>query len=151
MSKKTLLVSACLLGKPCRYDGKANTLNSLIETKEDFHILSVCPEVLGGLSTPRIPAERLGDKVINQEGLDVTENFQKGAKKVLAMIEGKKIDFAILKSKSPSCGFGNIYDGTFSKHLIEGNGIMAEALVEKDIPIYNENNWEEALLKIELF
>ena len=129
------LVSACLVGINCRYDGKNKLDKKLLKLFKQGKLIPVCPEQLGGLTTPRIPAEQLGEKVITKDGQNVTENFIKGAKETLKIAKQFEIKEAILKSKSPSCGFGEIYDGTFSGKTKKGNGITADMLHKAGIKI----------------
>lgn len=137
MSK--IIVSACLLGCECRYDGKKKPNEYVIALAKSHTLIPICPEQMGGLPTPRIPSEICGDKVINSEGKDVTNEYQKGAQMALniAKLNGAKI--AILKAKSPSCGKGFVYDGTFSRQLIEGNGVTVDLFLQNGINIYTEN------------
>ena len=125
-----ILVSACLLGEPCRYDGKSKPNEAVISLKEKHTLIPVCPEVLGGLKTPRIPAEVQGDRVVRVDGYDVTKEYINGAKITL--------DIAILKSKSPSCSNKQIYDGTFTRTLIDGKGITARLLEKNGIKVIDE-------------
>ena len=129
--KEKLLVSACLLGENCKYSGGNNYCSDVEKLRKRFEIISVCPEQLGGLPTPRVPAERVGDMVLTREGQDVTEAFQRGAEKTLAIARAEGIAGAVFQVRSPSCGHGMIYDGTFSGRLIPGKGVTAE-LLEKD-------------------
>ncbi len=108
-----ILVSACLLGDNCKYDGSSNKNDELIKLLKDYEIIKVCPECLGGLSIPRIPAEIKNDRIINKEGIDVTNEYLLGAKKTLEIARRNNIKVAILKKNSPSCGSNKIYDGTF--------------------------------------
>ena len=112
---------------------------------EKYEIVPICPEVLGGLPTPRIPSEIINNKVINQEGTDVTLEYITGANKALQILKDNNIKIAILKAKSPSCGKGEIYDGTFSHTIIEGNGITAKLFLENDILVLNEYNFHQYL------
>ena len=139
-----IILSKCLAGCKCRYDGKDNKTDWCAKLCEKYEVVEVCPEVLGGLSIPRIPSERLGNRVINREGLDVTEAFCKGAEKALELIGASKNVIAVLKAKSPSCGSGAIYDGSFSGTLKEGDGIFAEQLKQKGIPVFTELQEAEA-------
>lgn len=127
------------MGAGCRYDGKSIHLDRLDELKEKYNLIPICPELLGGLGTPRSPAEKVGDKVINKEGQDVTTYFQRGAEKALKIAKMYDCKYAILKEKSPSCGIGKIYDGTFSGTLVEGNGITAELLMKNGISVIGES------------
>ncbi len=138
------LVSACLAGVNCRYDGRASVDERVIELVNQGKAIPVCPEQLGGLSTPRISCELVnqpGDrKIINKEGIDRTEEFQLGAERTLAIAKALGISKAIMKSKSPSCGCGQIYDGTFSGTLIPGNGMAAELLLQNGIEVITEKD-----------
>lgn len=140
-----IAVSSCLLGINCKYNGKSNYNEDIIQLKEKHELIPICPEVLGGLPTPRVPSEIINDKVVNQEGLDVTINYNDGANKALKILKENDIKIAILKSKSPSCGKGQIYDGTFTHTLILGNGITTQLFLENDILVLNENNFKEYL------
>lgn len=139
------LVSACLLGVNCKYNGKNNKNDKVIEFLKDKKFIMVCPEELGGLSTPRIPCEIVSEKInnnieiINKEGKNLTENFLKGANEVLQIAKNNNIKKAILKSKSPSCGKGLIYDGSFTSRLIKGDGITTRLLKKNKINIFTED------------
>ena len=132
-----IAVSACLLGENCKYSGGNNLSPVIAELVKDHTVIPVCPEQLGGLPTPRIPAERAGDRVVNALGEDVTAQFEMGAEKALAAVLENGAELAILQPRSPSCGCGIIYDGTFSKTLVKGNGVFAEKLLEHGIKILN--------------
>ena len=138
------IISACLLGENCKYSGGNNYCQWVAEFAEKHKYIAVCPECEGGLPVPRPPAEIAGDRVINTEGADVTAEFVEGAKlsyeraKTAAMELGETIEGAILKAKSPSCGRGKIYDGTFSKTLIEGDGHFVRLLKADDITVITE-------------
>ena len=134
-----ILISGCLLGLKCRYDGKEKKLPEIEKLIEVYNLIPVCPEQLGGLPTPRIPAERVNNKVVNQAGVDVTKEYQLGAEEALKVAKLYNCKKAILKEKSPSCGCGKIYDGTFSKNLIVGNGITADLLLKNGIEIFGES------------
>lgn len=140
-----IAVSSCLLGINCKYNGKSNYNEEIIKLKEKYEIIPICPEVLGGLPTPRIPSEIINNKVINQEGIDVTKNYIDGANKALQILKDNNIKIVILKAKSPSCGKGEIYDGTFSHTIIEGNGITSQLFLDNNITIYNEINFKNYL------
>lgn len=137
-----ILVSACLLGLSCRYCGDGNYHQTIDHLKEEHHIIPVCPEQLGGLPTPRASVEILQGRAINCNGEDVTEQFEKGAEEVLKIAKMFDCKKAILKSKSPSCGFGIIYDGTFSKTKISGNGFTAQCLSDHGIKVCSEMDFE---------
>ncbi len=134
-----VIVSACLLGLCCRYDCKITKNENVLSFIKNETVIPVCPEQLGGRPTPRKPVEILNGKVIEKNGTDHTDEFLLGAEQTLKIAKLNNIKTAILKSKSPSCGFGKIYDGTFSKTLINGNGITAELLNQNGIEIKNEN------------
>ena len=142
-----ILVSRCLLGEPCRYDGKSKPVPAVEQLQAAGHtLIPVCPEVLGGLSTPRPPAECQPDaRVINREGVDVTKEYQQGAKLALKLARQHGCTLAVLKAKSPSCGNRQIYDGTFSGSFRAGDGVAAELLKENGIQVYGESEIEELL------
>ncbi len=130
-----ILISSCLLGENCNYKG-GNSKNELfIKLGKCVEYLSICPEIIGGLSTPRTPAERSGERIITKTGEDVTDEFFKGASKTLETAIKNRCTLAVLKGRSPSCGFEKIYDGTFSGRLIDGNGVTADFLIEEGINI----------------
>ncbi len=141
--KEKLLISACLLGTPCRYDGKSVVCEKACLLSEKYELVPICPEVTGGLKTPRIPSERSGDRVINKEGGDVTRNFINGALEALKLAKEEGIKKALLKERSPSCGRGRIYDGSFSGKLVEGDGVAAELLMKNGISVYTESEIEK--------
>lgn len=138
--KPSILVSACLLGVACRYDGKDNAINNIQQLQDKYHLVPICPEVAGGLPTPRVPAERLGSRVINKVGQDVTSYFQKGAEQALQLAQEHQCICALLKARSPSCGVGSIYDGTFTKQLVAGHGVTADLLQQHNILLYTEED-----------
>lgn len=140
-----ILVSACLLGIGCRYDGKEKANDRVLKllNDPDVVLIPVCPEQLGGLPTPRIASERSGDRVVNQAGEDVTAQYWKGAEAALKMAEVYGCKKAILKERSPSCGCGAIYDGSFSRQTIPGNGVTAELLLNHGIVVLGESKLEE--------
>ena len=120
------IVSACLAGIKCTWNDEARPCQKVIELIKQGKAIPVCPEQLGGLSTPRIPAEKKGNKVFRKDGKDITAEFEKGAKEALRIAKLINCKEAIIKAKSPSCGSGKIYDGTFSGKLIKGNGVFAK-------------------------
>jgi len=134
------LCSACLLGINCRYDGKIIPNDEVIRLAKKEILIPVCPEQLGGLSTPREPSEQKGEKVITILGVDVTRNFIKGAEQVLTLAQIYGIKEAILKQESPSCGCGRIYDGTFSNRLIQGDGVTTILLKKNKIKVITEQD-----------
>lgn len=134
-----ILVSACLLGADCKYNQKNNDCQRVRELIKGHEIVPVCPEIMGGLPTPRIPAEICGDRVITKDGRDVTAQYQKGASETLKLAKLYGCNLAVLKERSPSCGCGMVYDGTFSKTLTEGDGITAAVLKKNGIQVAGEN------------
>ena len=144
-SKEPLLISACLTGASCRYDGNRQPLPELPRLMARYHLIPVCAEQLGGLPTPRVPAERAGNHVLNRNGADVTVQFVSGAEEVLRLAQQFGCNKALLKERSPSCGYGEIYDGTFSGTKIPGNGVTAQLLADHGIQIFGESHWEELL------
>jgi len=140
-----LLISACLVGENCRYDGK-NCFNPLIEKlKAKYELILICPEYMGGLPIPRAPSERRDGMVMSSKGVDVSVEYEIGAKLSLFLARENNVVGAVLKEKSPSCGTHFIYDGTFSHVLIEGMGVTAELLHQHHIPVYSEDQIEELL------
>lgn len=135
------LISACLLGAECKYSGGSNALpeDTLAALREKYELIPVCPECYGGLTTPRAPSERRGDKVVSKTGADVTAQFQRGAQTALHLAEIFGARLAILKENSPSCGSGTIYDGTFTGTLTQGDGVTAELLKKHGIKVIGEN------------
>lgn len=140
------LVSACLIGINCRYDGKNTCNKDLEKLMKEGKVIPVCPEVLGNMPIPRESCEIITDgngirKVISKSGIDYTSNFEEGARKTLEICKALNIEKAILQSRSPSCGYRKIYDGTFRSNFIEGNGITADLLSENGIEVYTELDW----------
>lgn len=136
-----LIVSACLAGFPCRYDGKKAINPAVQQLVKEGKAIPVCPEQLGGLPTPRSAAEMKAGKVINTDGDDVTEAFEKGAAVVLEIAQQYGCKDALLKARSPSCGKGLVYDGTFSGILTAGNGKTADLLMRNGITVMTEEEW----------
>lgn len=130
-----VLVSACLLGDNCKYDGGNNRNESVIKFAASHKVVPVCPEVLGGLTSPREPSELIGNRVINKEGVSVDEQFRTGAKRALTIALDNEVDMAVLQSRSPSCGVNEVYDGTFTGTLIPGRGIFAQMLVDAGVNV----------------
>ena len=133
-----ILVSACLLGVCCRYDGQSKACLAALELLKRHELIPICPEQLGGLPTPRPPAEIQGNRVINREGVDVTAQYQKGAEEAARLYQLFHCDCAVLKARSPSCGCGEIYDGSFSGTLISGDGITAQTLKRLGVRVLTE-------------
>lgn len=135
-----ILVSRCMLGEPCRYDGRSVPVPELEKLRQAGHVLiPVCPEVLGGLPTPRSPAERQPDgRVVNRAGEDVTAAYLEGAGRTLALALEAGCTLAVLKAKSPSCGCHEIYDGSFTGRLVPGQGVAARLLEESGVRVVDE-------------
>ncbi|MBR6744933.1 MAG: DUF523 domain-containing protein [Clostridia bacterium] len=139
---KTLLISACLLGVACRYDGLSKPLDREIldALKKQYQLIPICPEIMGGLPTPRVPAEITPERtVFRRDGADVTENYGRGAREALRLAELFSCEAALLKERSPSCGSGRIYDGSFTKTLTDGDGIAAALLKKSGIRVVGES------------
>lgn len=143
-----ILISACLLGCACRYDGKSKPHPLAQELARRGLAVPVCPEQLGGLSTPRTPSERQGQRVVMQNGRDVTAEYRRGAEEALAIARLYGCQIAVLKERSPSCGHGEIYDGTFTGRLTDGDGVTAELLRENGITVYGESDLADLLHKL---
>lgn len=145
-----ILISACLVGVNCKYNGSNNLDEKIKKLFKEGHAILVCPEQLGGLSTPRVPCEIVDynkKTVVNKFGKDVSEEFLKGANETLKITKELGINIAILKQRSPSCGFGEIYDGTFSGNIKKGNGITANLLLQNGIKIFTEESIDELIKK----
>ena len=138
-----ILVSACLLGKNCKYNGGNNLNQGVLGFIEGHEVIGVCPEQLGGLSTPRLPAEMVEGVVTNKEGVSVDAEFRKGAQTALAAALEKKVDLAILQSRSPSCGVKEIYDGSFSGKKVKGQGVFARLLTKYGIKVLDAEDIAE--------
>ena len=135
---KKLLISACLMGINCRYDGGNTKLENLNELQKQFELIPVCPETLAGLPCPRLPLEITGNRVVNRCGEDYTEAFHRGAECALEIWKSSGCPKVLLQSRSPSCGKGVIYDGSFTGKKIAGNGIFAQKLVDANAEVYSE-------------
>lgn len=138
-----ILVSACLLGTNCKYNGGNNLNQSVLVFIEGHEVIGICPEQLGGLSTPRLPAEIVDGVVTNKEGVSVDNEFRKGAQEALAVALENKVDLAILQSRSPSCGVKEIYDGSFSGKKIQGQGVFAKLLSARGIKVLDAEDIAE--------
>ena len=136
---KKILVSACLFGNNCRYKGDNCLSEKLLDLGKDNVLIPVCPEQLGGLPTPRHPAERIGEKVISDIGVDVTEEYERGANLAVEIAKANAVDYCVLKANSPSCGKGVIYDGTFTGGKREGNGVTVDKLLAEGFTVVTEN------------
>ena len=134
------LCSACLLGVKCRYDGTSKPNKKVLALLEKEVLIPVCTEQLGGLAIPRDPAERCGDAVVTRQGQDVTEKFIRGAEEVLRIAKLFSVEEVIFKQRSPSCGCGKIYDGSFSGKIISGDGVTAALLKDNGIKVITEED-----------
>jgi len=141
------LISACLIGAKCKYSGGDNRLpeKTLDALRRRYRLLPVCPEMAGGLGVPREPSERKGERVVSRSGRDVTAAYRQGANVACALGERFVCSTALLKERSPSCGCGRIYDGSFSRTLVEGNGIAAEALLANGVDVLGESEIHKLL------
>ncbi len=138
-----ILVSACLMGEPCRFDGASKRNDALVRALDGHSVVLVCPEVDGGLPCPRLPSEidvETG-RVVNTEGADVTGYFERGAELCVATARAHACRLAVLKAKSPSCGCGFVYDGSFTGTLVEGDGIAARALKAAGFSVIDEDSF----------
>ena len=140
-----ILISACLVGDKVKYDGKSNYNPKIEQLLEKYDLVPFCPEVEGGLKTPRTPSERVKDRVKTKDGRDVTKNFTTGAELALNICLYLGIRIAILKENSPSCGSSKIYDGTFTNTLKDGVGVTTELLKRKGIKVISENEIDTLL------
>ncbi len=137
--KEAILVSGCLLGIPCRYDGKSKPCDEVRALESEFRLVSVCPESMGGLPIPRDPSEIVGERVLSRDGKDVTKEYRLGAEKALQMAKNHHCRAALLKEKSPSCGTGKIHNGLFDGGLVSGYGVTAELLIKNEIAVFGES------------
>lgn len=150
-----VLVSACLLGVDCKYNGGNNKSQKLLEILDEYKFIPVCPEQLGGMTTPRRPHERVSHnsnnlgKVVDEVGTDSTDLFLKGAEETLKLAKSFKVKYAILKERSPSCGNNLIYDGSFSGRLIPGMGLTTKLLKENGIKVYSEEELPKFIEDVE--
>ncbi len=135
-----IIVSACLLGRNCKYSGGNNCSAAVLKYLEGKDYIACCPECDGGLDTPRVPSERVGDRVVSRDGLDVTAQFHKGAQRALELARQHGADTAILKERSPSCGVREIYDGSFTGTRVPGSGVTARLLAENGLRLYTEED-----------
>ena len=137
-----IVVSACLLGENCKYNVGNNKNDTVLRCIRGHEVIAVCPEMLGGLPAPRDPAEIVCGEVKNARGESLDAPFREGARRALAMLDGEDIELAILQPRSPSCGGRQIYDGTFSRRLIPGQGVFAQLLAERGIRIVEPEDLE---------
>ena len=143
---ENLLISACLLGVQCRYDGGSKPVMSTVALMEQYQLIPICPEQLGGLPTPREPSERRADTVVSRSGADVTAQFRRGAEQALHLARLYGCKAAVLKERSPSCGSGEVYDGTFSGRLTPGDAALLKA---NGIAVYGESDLDALLAQPE--
>lgn len=143
--KTKVIVSACLLGENCKYNGGNNKNDEVIALNEHFDLVPVCPECFGGLPIPRVPSEIRNGRVYSKNGDDLTEQFVLGAEQTLYIAKECNAPCALLKENSPSCAFGKIYDGTFSGNKIDGNGITAQLLYDNEIQVFGESQIKRLL------
>ena len=146
-NKELLAVSACLLGMNCKYNGGNNRLpdKTILQLEESYCMIPICPEQLGGLPTPRKPAERQGETVVMKDGTDVTKQFHDGALAAQCILRERGVRIALLKSRSPSCGKDKIYDGSFTGTLKSGDGVTAELLRSEGIKVFTEQEINQLL------
>lgn len=147
--KMRVLVSQCLLGIDCRYDGGNNFAEDMNRLMEICEVIPVCPEILGGMTTPRLPSERLDGRVVNSAGEDVTAAFDRGAQQAMRLAELYGAEYAVLKQSSPSCGSERVYDGTFTGKKIPGKGVTAERFERAGIRVYDEKHIIELIQELE--
>jgi uncharacterized protein YbbK (DUF523 family) len=145
MRKPKLIISSCLLGLPAKYNGEKNVHPLIDVLEEKYELIAVCPETLGGLEIPRDPAELRGNRVITKSGIDVTPEYEKGARVALDIAKGLSIKKSVLKERSPSCGHGLIHDGTFTEGMVEREGVCAKLFLENGIEIFRESDIKKLL------
>lgn len=139
MEKEKILISSCLLGEPVRYNG-VHVVHPLVDAlRERYELVPVCPEVMGGLPTPRPPAEIQGSRVVDREGRDVTAEYQRGAEIALKIALEEGIKLAVFQERSPSCGSGLIHDGTFTSAMVEGDGVCSRLLLDQGIRVIGDS------------
>ena len=143
-----ILISMCLLGACCRYDGQPGKIPAELEQLKDHTLIPLCPEQLGGLPTPRLPSERQAERVVMCDGTDVTAQYQRGAEQALYLARRYDCRVAILKAKSPTCGSGRIYDGSFRRTLTDGWGVTAQLLQKNGIRVYDETQIDMLLREL---
>ena len=140
-----VIVSACLAGDNCKYNGGNNLNQKMMEFLQAHEMIKVCPEVLGGLPTPRPSAEIVDGKVMNTEGKNITKEFSLGAQKAFEIVQKENLDLIILQSRSPSCGIKQIYDGTFSGNKIPGHGLFAELCIKAEYKVLDIEDIDDCL------
>ena len=139
-SDQKIVVSACLAGVPCNYKGEARPHSVVVALVASGRAVVVCPERLGGQPVPRLPAERVGDRVVTRDGTDVTESYMAGAIEALRIAQENGCKVAYLKSRSPSCGKEEIFNGKFNGTLVKGNGITAQLFIDNGIEVKSEKD-----------
>lgn len=142
MEKEPMLISACFLGIDCKYSGGNNALGDKVIAglKEKYQLVPVCPESYGGLPSPRLPSERVGERVLAKDGADVTEQYKKGAAAALRLAKLFGCKIALMKERSPSCGHDSIYDGSFTGRVVPGDGVAAELLKQNGVTVCGESD-----------
>ncbi|MBQ9228923.1 MAG: DUF523 domain-containing protein [Eubacterium sp.] len=143
--KTRIVVSACLLGECCKYNGSHNRNEAVLALQKQFEIIPVCPECFGGLPIPRVPSERRDGRVFSKDGEDVTAAFLEGAEQTLYIAQEHNCPAAVLKERSPSCGCGVIYDGSFTGALTEGNGVTTDLLLQNAIAVFGESQLQKLI------
>lgn len=144
-----VLISACLIGDNTKYDGTNNYVKDVTRLYPLCDLVIICPEVFGGLSTPRSPSEIKNGQVINKKGKDVTSNFNTGANMSLFIAKQNNVKYALLKENSPSCGSSKIYDGSFTGKKVDGKGITTTLLEKEGIKVFNEKQIDELIKLLE--
>lgn len=142
--KPPILVSACLVGVPCNHLGKSNPSRAAIALRDTHRVIAVCPEFAGGLAAPRPAAERRGERVVTHDGTDVTDAYERGARAAVGLARAAGVTEAVLKARSPSCGCHQVYDGTFTRTLVDGEGVTAGALRRAGVRVRSEEDLGEA-------
>ena len=135
-----IMISACLMGENCKYDGKNNLNEKALGLAAGNEIIAVCPELMGGLKAPRHPCEIVNGRVFGRDGTDVDAEFRRGARKCLELALREQPDLVVMQPRSPSCGAGRIYDGSFSGRLIDGNGVTAQLLIDNGFKVVTIDN-----------
>jgi len=138
-----IAVSACLIGENCKYNGGNNLNKKLMEFLKDHEVVSICPEIMGGLRAPREPVEIVDGVVRSKDGTSFHKEFRRGAELALELIKREEVDLVILQPRSPSCGVHMIYDGSFSGRLIPGSGILAKKLIEEGIRVIDSEDFHK--------
>ncbi len=137
-----ILVSACLLGRNCKYNGGNNYDENVVQFLQDKQIIPVCPEVLAGLGVPRTPIEIVNGILLDRDGNSVDAALRRAVQQILEQVSGEAIECAILKSRSPTCGVRQVYDGTFSGTLTDGSGVLAQALSDAGYQVIDAEELE---------